>query len=97
MRELHEQLSKNIAYRNLTASKAANKQRIEGLTFKKGDKVFLLRQNLKTKRLSKKLDNLQLGPFEILETIGPVNYKLRLLPGMRIHNVFHKKLLEPAP
>ena len=76
MRELHEQLSKNIAYRNLTASKAANKQRIEGLTFKKGDKVFLLRQNLKTKQLSKKLDNLQLGLFEILETIRLVNYKL---------------------
>ncbi|EFQ93955.1 hypothetical protein PTT_08512, partial [Pyrenophora teres f. teres 0-1] len=26
----------------------------------------------------------------------PVNYKLRLLLGMRIHPVFHKKLLEPA-
>jgi hypothetical protein len=58
MRELHEELSKNIAYRNLTSARAANKQRIKGLTFKKGDKVFLLRQNLKTKRLSKKLDNL---------------------------------------
>ena len=79
------------------ASKAANKQRIKGPTFKKGDKVFLSQQNLKTKRPSKKLDNLQLGPFEILETIGLVNYKLRLLPGMRIHNVFYKKLLEPAP
>jgi hypothetical protein len=58
MRELHEELSKNIAHRNLTSAKAANKQRIEGPTFKKGDKVFLSRQNLKTKRLSKKLDNL---------------------------------------
>ena len=97
MRELHEQLSKNIAHRNLTTSKAANKQRIEGPTFKKGDKVFLSRQNLKTKRPSRKLDNLRLGPFEILEKKGPVNYKLRLPPGMRIHPVFHKKLLEPAP
>ena len=43
MRELHEELSKNIAQRNLTTSKAANKLRIKGLTFKKGDKVFLLR------------------------------------------------------
>ena len=58
MRELHEELSKNIAYRNLILARAANKQRIKGLTFKKGDKVFLLRQNLKTKQLSKKLDNL---------------------------------------
>ena len=97
MRELHEELSKNIAQKNLTTSKAANKQRIEGPTFKKGDKVFLSRQNLKTKRPSRKLDNLRLGPFEILEELGPVNYKLQLPSGMRIHPVFHKKLLEPAP
>ena len=42
MQELHEELSKNIAYRNLTLARAANKQRIKRLTFKKGDKVFLL-------------------------------------------------------
>ena len=76
MRELHEELSKNIAYRNLILARAANKQRIKRLTFKKGDKVFLLQQNLKTKRLSKKLDNLWVGPFKILEEIGIVNYKL---------------------
>jgi hypothetical protein len=58
MQELHKELSKNIAYKNLTTSKVANKQRIKGLTFKKEDKVFLLQQNLKTKQLSKKLDNL---------------------------------------
>jgi hypothetical protein len=57
MQELHEELSKNITYRNFTTSKAANKQRIKRLTFKKRDKVFLLQQNLKTKQLSKKLDN----------------------------------------
>ncbi|KAL6167032.1 hypothetical protein ACJQWK_06483 [Exserohilum turcicum] len=97
MQELHEELSKNIAQQNLTTSRAANKQRIEGLTFKKGDKVFLSRQNLKTKRPCKKLDNLRVGPFEILEEVGKVNYKLKLPQSMRIHPVFHKKLLEPAP
>jgi hypothetical protein len=97
MQELHDELSKNIAQRNLTTSKSANKQRIEGPTFKKGDKVFLSRQNLKTKRPCRKLDNLRIGPFEILEVKGPVNYKLRLPEGMRIHPVFHVKLLEPAP
>jgi hypothetical protein len=97
MRELHEELSRNIAQRNLTTSRSANKQRIEGPTFKKGDKVFLSRQNLKTKRPSRKLDNLRVGPFEILEVMGNVNYKLRLPHGTRTHPVFHKKLLEPAP
>ena len=58
MRELHKELSKNIAYRNFILARAANKQKIKRLTFKKGDKVFLLQQNLKTKQLCKKLDNL---------------------------------------
>ena len=58
MQELHKELSRNIAYKNFTTAKAANKQRIKGLTFKKRDKVFLLRQNSKTKQLCKKLDNL---------------------------------------
>ena len=58
MRELHKELSKNIAYRNFTLARVADKQRIKGLTFKKRDNVFLLRQNLKTKQLCKKLDNL---------------------------------------
>ena len=97
LRELHEQLSKNIAQRNLTSSNAANKQRIKGLTFKEGDKVFLLRQNLKTKRLSKKLDNLQIGLFKILEKVGLVNYKLQLLLGIKVHPIFYVKLLELAP
>jgi hypothetical protein len=42
------------------------------------------------------LDNLRIGPFEILEATGPVNYKLQLPKGMRIYPVFHKKLLELA-
>jgi hypothetical protein len=52
---------------------------------------------LKTKRLSKKLDNFQVELFKVLEEIGKVNYKLQLLLGMRIHPVFYKKLLELAP
>ena len=42
MRELHKKLSKNITYKNLILAKAANKQRIKELTFKKEDKAFLL-------------------------------------------------------
>jgi hypothetical protein len=57
----------------------------------------LSRQNLKTKQLSRKLDNLRVGPFEILEVIGNVNYKLRLPYGTRIYPIFYKKLLELAP
>ena len=33
-------------------------------------------------------------PFEILERIGPVTYKLALDPTMNIHDVFHVSLLK---
>ena len=63
---------------------------------KKGDKVYLLTKNLRTKRPSKGLDNVKVGPFLILKRNGPVTYTLDLPPDARIHPRFHVKLLEPA-
>ena len=45
LQALHKELSERIAKRNLTTSKQANKKRIEGPTFKKGDRVFLSCEN----------------------------------------------------
>jgi hypothetical protein len=73
-----------------------DKIRLKGLILKEGDKVYLLRRNLKTKRLSSKLDWKKLGPFKIETKISEVNYKLTLLPTMKIHPVFHILLLEPT-
>lgn len=61
---------------------------------KKGDKVYLLTKNLKTKKASKKLNHVKIGPFFINKQIGSVNYKLDLPPDIRIHQVFHVSLLE---
>jgi hypothetical protein len=61
-----------------------------------GDKVYLLRKNIKTKRLSSKLDFKKIGLFEILEKTGLVNYKLRLLEGSKLYLVFYVSLLEPT-
>jgi hypothetical protein len=76
MRKLHKELQKNITHCNLITSRSANKQRIKGLTFKKGDKVLLSRKNLRTKQLCRKFNNLRIGLFKVLEARGLVNYKL---------------------
>ena len=70
---------------------------IEAPDFKKGEKVFLLRQNIKTKRLNQKLDHIRLGPFIIEKRLRLVNYRLQLLKSMKVHNAFYVLLLEAAP
>ena len=48
-------------------------------------------------RPSRKLDVRRLGPFRILKTVGEskLAFRLELPPQMRIHPVFHIRLLEP--
>jgi len=63
---------------------------------KLGDHVYLL---VKSKRSSlkmgmcAKLAPRYCGPFEVLERVGLVAYKLALPPTIRDHNVFHVYLL----
>lgn len=96
--EMCQKLQEAISQRNQITQRNANKSRVEGPTFREGDRVFLTRgKAIKTKRPSGKLDNVKLGPFEIKKVVGPVNYELCLPKSMRIHPVFHISRLEPAP
>ena len=63
--------------------------------FKPGSKVMLSMRNIKTCRPLKKLDVKYSGPFEVKERIGTLNYRLKLPPSVKIHDVFHVSLLEP--
>jgi hypothetical protein len=74
----------------------ANYKRLKGPTLKGGDKVYLLRHNIRSNKLIKKLDIVKLGPFRVRQKKGPVSYKLELLKRIRIHLVFHISLLELA-
>jgi hypothetical protein len=58
--------------------------------------VYLHTKNLRTKRPSKGLDNVKVGPFLISKRNGPVTYTLKLPPDAKIHPRFHISLLEPA-
>jgi hypothetical protein len=65
--------------------------------FKVGEHVYL---KVKPQRSSLKLGTCAklapryCGPFEILERMGPVAYKLALPTNIKTHNVFHVSLLK---
>ena len=71
-----------------------NRSYLEGPRFKRGDRVYLSRRNIKTTRLIDKLDFKKIGPFEVEEVIRLVNYKLKLLVYIYINLVFYISLLK---
>lgn len=69
---------------------------MKGPSFKKGDKVYLTRKNIKTKQPNNKLDCKQIRPFKVKRKISNTNYELSLPRSIQIHPIFHISLLEPA-
>jgi hypothetical protein len=89
LKDLHQELTRDIEWMSLRSSLYYNSKRLEGPRLREGDQVYLLRRNVKTTRPSDKLDHKKLGPFK-------VSFELQLPPTMKIHPVFHISLLEPA-
>jgi reverse transcriptase-like protein/integrase-like protein/chromodomain-containing protein/aspartyl protease len=96
LKELHEEMRKELEYVRQRMSTYANKKRLKGPIFREGDMVYLLRRNIKTKRPSDKLDFKKLGPFPVKKVISKTNYELSLPKTMKIHPIFHISLLETA-
>lgn len=65
----------------------------EAPVFQVGDKVWLDAKNLRIKQPSTKLSHKQLGPFEVLQCVGELDYKLKLPKSIPVHPVFHVSLL----
>lgn len=63
--------------------------------YKVGQKVWLEGKNIKTTMPSVKLNPKRYGPFEIIEQINPVAFKLQLPNSMKIRPVFYASLLYP--
>lgn len=96
LKKVHQKSLENITKAQTRAISYTNQKRKTAPLLKEGDKVYLLTKNLRTRRPTKKLDKIKVGPFFISKQISPVNYKLALPKDAKIHPVFHVSLLEPA-
>jgi len=74
IKSLHEELSLDIKFISQQSAYYHNQKRSIKPTLKKGDKVYLLRRNIKIKRSSDKLDHKKLGPFKIEKVLSLINY-----------------------
>jgi hypothetical protein len=98
-RELHMQAPKqHLAEAQNRMKVQADKKRTE-LEFQVGDKVLLkfqpyVQSSVATRPYAK-LAYIYYGPYEVLQKIGVVAYKLQLPPESRIHPVFHISQLKP--
>ena len=63
---------------------------------KKEDKIYLLTKNLKTKKVSKKLNYVKASLFFTKQQKAPANYELNLFSDIKIHPIFYVSLLELA-
>ena len=97
LRVLYKQIHKDIEFANIRIAKSANKKRVQKHSYKEGDKVYLLQQNIKTKRPSNKLDFKRLGLFKVRRVVGRLNCKLELPRGLQLYLVFYILLLELVP
>ena len=94
MKDIWEFGSENLKHAREVQKRHADKKRKEGPEYRIGDKAWLSTKNIKTQRPSKKLDDKQIGPFEVLESRGNI-VTLKLPDSMKIHNSFHVSLLRP--
>ncbi len=76
--------------------KYQNKKQKTVSQLKKRDKIYLFTKNLRTKKLSKKLNYIKVGPFFVKKTKKLVNYKFDLFKNVRIFSVFYILLLKSA-
>jgi transposase InsO family protein len=97
MQKVFELCQMELQRKGWVMAQQSNRKKIEGPIFKEGDKVYLNRKNISTKRPSRKLDFKKLGPFRVIQCVHKDVYRLELPNTMRqIHPNFHVSLLEPA-
>ena len=96
LQEIHDYLSREITHAQAIQSESGNQRRIPTPIFRAGDRAWLDARNIKTRRLTKKLDDRCLGPYEVIEAVGPSAVRLHLPNTVQLHPGFHVSLLKLA-
>ncbi len=76
--------------------KYQNKKQKTVSQLKKRDKVYFFTKNLRTKKLSKKLNYIKVDLFFVKKTKRSINYKLDLFKNIKVFLVFYILLLKLA-
>ena len=90
---LEEARQEALAAHELSRRLMSNRISQKFSPWKTGDKVWLEATHLRINYPSRKLAPKRLGPFEILQVLSPLTYRLKLPPTWKIHDVFHTSLL----
>ena len=92
LRELMIVCRKNLLHAQKLQKRAYNKG-VKPRNYVPGDKIWLNNKYIKTKQ-NRKLEAKFFRPFQVLHPVCNQAYKLELPRKWKIHNVFHKSLLE---
>ena len=87
-------LQENLHDASKNTKHYADLRRGKNPTFNIGDKVLLSTKNLKFSLPTRKFTARYTGPFEIIDIINPVAFRLKLPDSWKIHPVFHASLLK---
>jgi hypothetical protein len=78
MKDLYKELSQDIKFIINKSLMYYNRKRLRGPTLRERDLVYLLWKNIKTKRLSTKLNHTKLSLYKIWKVLGLLIYELEL-------------------
>jgi len=100
MMTIHKEVRQDMEWNKKMIKSYYDKKRVEMFSLKEGDKVYLRRRtvgekefNIKTSRISQKLDCVKIGPYRVKRKLDKDNYELDLPERMRIHPIFYISLL----
>ena len=95
MSNLTKEMSAALTLANAAMKRSYDKHHLLSPDITLGSFVLLDSKGIETNSPSRKLDDKRFGPFEVLERIGDVSYRLLLPASWKIHDVFHVSRLVP--